>query len=325
MPSLQQIKNIDFRLLECLDCLVRESNVTVAAERLQMSQGNMSNTLSRLRQMFDDPILIRTSKGMVPTERALELQHTAQEVMTRMRNLLSVSGQKQDIASIDGSIKIACADATALFALGSLLEEMRVLAPNIQVEITQISNFRVKEPLDDGSIDLAIGSYLDLPSDFQISRLMSDEMQCMIGTKHYKEGRSLSLTEYADAAHAVLSVGYGFRATIETVTDDLMAKRGFSRRVRLSSQYATVLADLVSRTDLIATLPAYVIRHFAPLLPVIGVAPPLPFPSFSLSVVWHPRASEDWMLSWFRQQLRRHVRMAHAPDTPQHAGAIFAE
>jgi DNA-binding transcriptional LysR family regulator len=304
MPSLQQLKNIDFHLL---DCLVRESNVTVAAERLQMSQGNMSNTLSRLRQLFDDPILVRTSKGMIPTDRALELQRIAQEVMSRMRSLV-IGSERPDVATVASSIKIACADGTALFALGPLLEEMRLVAPNIHVEITQISNLHVREPLDDGSIDLAIGAYHDLPGDFQITRLIRDEMMCMIGTRHYGEKQSLSIEEYAQGAHAVLSVGYGFRATIETVTDEAMSRLGLSRNIRLSSQYTSVLADVISRSDLIATFPSFMIRQFARHLPVTGATLPLSLPVFSLSAVWRADANENWVLSWFRQQLRRHMQ-----------------
>ena len=74
------LKNIDLRLLECAEVLLRECNVTVAAERLQMSQGNMSNSLARLRELLGDPLLVRTARGMVPTERALELRPRVHEL-----------------------------------------------------------------------------------------------------------------------------------------------------------------------------------------------------------------------------------------------------
>lgn len=151
------MRNIDLRLLECLDVLVRECSVTLAAERLGMSQGNMSHSLGRLRDLLGDPLLVRTAHGMAPTPRALEAREEAQEVIRRLQGLLDNSDE-EDIASVNRTIRIACADATALFVLGPLFEELRQVAPNISIEISQILTFRVKEPLDDGTLDVALGA-----------------------------------------------------------------------------------------------------------------------------------------------------------------------
>ena len=75
---------IDLNLLEYLDILLRERNVTRAASHLGLSQPAMSNGLGRLRVLFDDPLLVRTSDGMTPTERALELQPVIREVLARV-------------------------------------------------------------------------------------------------------------------------------------------------------------------------------------------------------------------------------------------------
>ena len=68
------IANVDLNLLVYLDVLLREKNVTRAAEELGISQPAMSNGLKRIRDLFGDPILVRTSDGMTPTDRAIELQ-----------------------------------------------------------------------------------------------------------------------------------------------------------------------------------------------------------------------------------------------------------
>ena len=76
------INRIDLNLLVYLDALLRERNVTQAANQLSLSQPAMSNGLRRLRELFDDPLLVRTSEGMTPTERALELEPVVREVLT---------------------------------------------------------------------------------------------------------------------------------------------------------------------------------------------------------------------------------------------------
>ena len=76
------VNRVDLNLLVYLDALLRERNVTQAANQLNLSQPAMSNGLRRLRELFDDPLLVRTSDGMTPTERALELEPVVREVLT---------------------------------------------------------------------------------------------------------------------------------------------------------------------------------------------------------------------------------------------------
>ncbi len=79
------ISRVDLNLLVYFDVLLRELNVTRAADQLGISQPAMSNGLKRLRVLFDDPLLIRTSKGMTPTERASELKPVIRELLDRFR------------------------------------------------------------------------------------------------------------------------------------------------------------------------------------------------------------------------------------------------
>ena len=75
------MRNIDLNLLVFLDVLLKERNVTRAAESLGISQPAMSNGLRRLRDLFADPLLVRTSDGMKPTERAELLQPMVRDVL----------------------------------------------------------------------------------------------------------------------------------------------------------------------------------------------------------------------------------------------------
>ena len=85
------INRIDLNLLVYLDALLRERNVTRAAHQLNLSQPAMSNGLRRLRELFDDPILVRTSEGMQPTERALELEPIVREALSAVDRLVQPS------------------------------------------------------------------------------------------------------------------------------------------------------------------------------------------------------------------------------------------
>lgn len=294
------------QLLECLDALLREKSVTRAAERLQMSQGNMSNSLSRLRNLLNDPLLVRTARGMVPTPHALKLQSEAHELVYRLQALMEVP-EVHDLSTVSSSIKIACVDATALFALDELVERIRKVAPNLQLEISQISHMHVKEPLDNGSIDLALGAYPDLSDILMISRVTEGAITCVVSRDSVFAKTGISFDQYCEAPHALLSVGYGFRATIETVIDDTLAELGRQRTTRLTSQYATVIASAVARSDLITTMPQFMLQHFSKTLPLVGIDLPIEIPPVPLYMVWHPRTRDNWVLSWFREELRGHL------------------
>ncbi len=302
-------KNIDLRLLICLDTLLRESSVTAAAERLQMSQGNMSNSLARLRELTGDPLLVRTARGMIATEHARYIWPRVQQVIRELTAVLETSEQR-DIAQVHRTLRIACADATALVTLSPVLAELRDVAPNLQFEVSQINNFQMKDPLGDGSIDLAIGAYPHLSETLQISRLISGRMKCGLAQHGNLAPEALTLDAYCAAKHGLLTVATGLSTTMEMTTDHALVALGRERQIRLRSQYATLIADAAARGGLLLTLPDFLLRHFAGYLPLAIVDPPFDLPPFALSAVWHVRGKDDWVLSWLRQRLRLHLLSA---------------
>lgn len=312
---MASLKNIDLRLLQCLDALLRERSVTLAAERLQMSQGNMSNSLARLRDLLGDQLLVRTARGMRLTDRAVELHPEVLELVRRMQSLLDTEDDS-DVAHAHRRIRVACTDATALFALGPLVEEARRHAPNLQIEISQILNRHVAEPLGDGTIDLAIGSYIELSEALQVSRLLSYRMLCVVGADSEFASTGMDLDSYSQAAHAQFAVSQGFRATTEIIIDQALTDLGRTRSARLTSQFVTVIAEAVSRSDLVAVMPDFMLRYFSARLPLVGLPMPFDIPEYPLSAVWHSRSKGDRVLAWFRQQLRRHLHGDHGRSIP---------
>jgi DNA-binding transcriptional LysR family regulator len=243
---------------------------------------------------------------MVPTAHALELQKKIHDVLFELRQLLQPA-KRHDFQTASGSIKIACADATALFALGALVERIREVAPNVQLEIYQIANLRVREPLEEGLVDLALGAYLE-PSDVLLTcKVADDETVCVVSNDNAYSKSGITLDQYCSSPHAVLSVGFGYRATIEVLIDRALADQERSRTVRLKSQYSTVIADAVSRSDLITTMPCFAFNYFAKRMAITAVPLPFDAPMVPLSILWHPRTRDNWVTAWFRQEIRDHI------------------
>ena len=128
------LKNIDLNLLVYLDVLLRERNVTRAAESLGISQPAMSNGLRRLRELFSDPLLVRTSGGMSPTERANNLQPEVRAVVASIEKVVQPDRQF-DAASANRIFRISVSDYSESTLLPHMLRRMRLEAPDITLDI----------------------------------------------------------------------------------------------------------------------------------------------------------------------------------------------
>ena len=128
------ISRVDLNLLVYLDVLLRECNVTRAAEELGISQPAMSNSLRRLRDLFNDPILVRTSDGMTPTDRALELQPMVRTVLAAAEQAILPKTEFEP-ANSSRIFRITASDYTESTLLPRLLEELLKQAPDIRLDI----------------------------------------------------------------------------------------------------------------------------------------------------------------------------------------------
>ena len=85
---MKSLQTLDLNLLKAFSVLMDERNVSKAAERLAITQPAMSGVLTRLRDSFDDPLFVRVQRGVVPTNRALELAPQVKKVLNEVEQLL---------------------------------------------------------------------------------------------------------------------------------------------------------------------------------------------------------------------------------------------
>ncbi|MEP5287430.1 MAG: LysR family transcriptional regulator, partial [Alloalcanivorax venustensis] len=127
------IASADLNLLKYLDVLLREKNVTRAAEQLGITQPAMSNCLKRLRHMFGDPLLIRTSEGMTATDRALELQPLVRQLISQAESLFT----PEDVfrpAESRRVFRIMTSDYAEATLVPHIVRRLREEAPNVVLD-----------------------------------------------------------------------------------------------------------------------------------------------------------------------------------------------
>ena len=158
------IAKVDLNLLVYLDVLLREGSVTKAANQLSITQPAMSNGLKRLRDLFKDPLLVRTSDGMTPTKRALELQPTIRDVLSRLESSIQPETDFDPLTS-ERTFRIMTSDYAESTLLLELVGRLTDLAPNITLDLITPSDVTFHD-VEQGKVDMAINRFEELPLSF---------------------------------------------------------------------------------------------------------------------------------------------------------------
>ncbi|SIT47256.1 putative transcription regulator protein [Paraburkholderia ribeironis] len=290
------IRTLDLNLLKTLDALLDERNVTRTAERLSLTQPAVSGMLTRLRENFDDPLFVRTQRGIVPTLRALELAAPVKRVLAEIGALLQP--QEFEPASADFTLSIAGTDYALRSIIVPFLTALRQRAPGIRLAVRPIEGTQVQTQLERGELDLALMTPESTPQQLHTQRLFDEHYICALRDDHPDAARGrMTLERFCSLDHALVS----WSGDLFTgVTDAALARLGRQRRVALSVASFLVLPEILRTSDLLAVVPRRLIRESEGLA---LLAPPLEIPGFTKMAVWHERTDRDPAHRWVRELL----------------------
>lgn len=292
---MRDIKNIDLNLLKALDALLDERNVTRAAARLSLTQPAMSGMLTRLRDSFHDPLFVRSQRGIIPTQRALELAAPVKQVLTEIAVLLTPVDFDPLTANL--TLTIAATDYALQAIAAPFLLELKKRAPRIRVALLPIENESLNAQLERGDIQLVLLSPSNSPPDLHARRLFDEQYVCVMRKEHPAAKTPLSLDEFCRLEHALFSYNGG---CFSGVTDDALAKIGRERQVMLSVKSFLVMTNIIRTSDLIAVVPKRLAEQLDGL---VIQETPLPVEGFTLLAAWHERTHQDPAQRWIRDLL----------------------
>lgn len=294
--TMRDIRTLDFNLLRTLDALLDERNVTRAAERLGITQPAVSGMLTRLRESFDDPLFVRTQRGIVPTLRATELAGPIKQIISDVEMLLQPS--TFDPSTAEFTMSIAATDYALQAVVVPFLAKLLVQAPSIRVAVRPIEGARIQTQFENGDVDLALMTPETALPDLHARRLFDESYVCAMRAGHPDAVDDIiGLDRFCAANHALASYsGERFWG----VTDDALAAVGQTRRVVLTVTGFLVLAEILRTTDLIAVVPRRLVAN-APGL--VMRAPPIAVPGFTKIATWHERTHRNAGHRWARALL----------------------
>ena len=303
------ISRVDLNLLVYLDVLLRECNVTRAAEELGISQPAMSNSLRRLRDLFGDPILVRTSDGMTPTDRALELQPMVRRVLSAAEQAIL---PKTEFNPMESSriFRIMASDYTESTLLPVLLRELRKQAPNIRLDIMTPSDVSFHD-VERGKVDMVINRFDSLPQSFHQVHLWDDSFSCVMSSNNPVKD-NWNLQSYLSSKHIWVrktGMGVGVGMTPDDVqrlgwVDEALSKQGVKRDISLFTRHYQVALLLAEQDDLIVTIPSMSAKSIAGSDRVVILEPPFEIERMRLKMVWSPLLQHDPGHKWLRQLIK---------------------
>ncbi|MGO2507800.1 MAG: LysR family transcriptional regulator [Vibrio hibernica] len=292
------IKRSDFPLFVSLDILLEERNVTRAAKRLNISQPALSTQLSKLRDIFNDRLLVPSDngRGMVPTERGLEIQERLRSSLDGLKDALQHQNYFDPKTSKRKFVIAANDSVFTILGLTVMIEVLNQKNSNLHFSVIQPYEQYLNEQMAQGEVDLYIGDMNKMPDSLKTRYLMKDRF-LMAQRKGHPRGISKpSLAEYCRLSHVVVSQ----KANFVTPIDHVLASLSCQRNVVISVSSYNQIDLVLSKSDCVATFPSQLLRSSESLLDLIEI--PFGIPSFELAMAWHPRAHENASNAWLRKQ-----------------------
>lgn len=297
---MSNLRTFDLNLLVAFDVLMRELNVTRAAEKMFVTQSAMSHILHRLRQQLDDPILVKTPNGMKPSERALALIGPVRTVLTETERLIQAP-EAFDAASSQRRFVLAATDYLEYLLMPGLSGLIEKIAPGIDLHTKRTESSFPAMLLENGGLDVVLGftSVLNPPAHLNLQHLFSDQMACVVRQNHPIITKSPSLVDYIRVPHMLISR----TGSPHGVIDEKLAELGMERRIKLIVPHFLSAPLIVAETDMILSLPYRIAAQFKKIAHLEIFPVPFDLPDYELSMIWHPLRDKDPAHLWLREKI----------------------
>ncbi len=309
-------RKVDLNLLVAFHALMQEHSVQRAAQRLYLGASAVSMALGRLRELFNDELLVRSGAKMEPTPRALELLPQVVALLEGAHRLV-YQADAFNPNDADHVFRLGASESCETNVVSMILADLRQLAPRASLVVRAIDAQKAIAMIDSGEIDLAVGHLEGNPAHHTCELLCQHGFACLFDPAQVGDFDTLELETYLAYDHIFVSqVG-----ELSGAVDHALKALGVSRRVVACASRFSALPSWLSRSPLIASLPLHVGKEMAQAHPLKYRALPFDIEGYDISMGWHRRLDADPAASWFRALVRR---SAHSVLLPATQAAIAA-
>lgn len=297
--GLAQIRDLDLNLLRVFDCVFRTRRVVDAAELLEVSQPAVSNALRKLRSIFDDELFIRTSKGMVPTQKAMDMAEPIGFALKTIGLTLDSSDRGYDPSVDQRQFIIATSDLGESYFGPRLVTQFMKWAPNVTLDFVRNNRPNIGDLLEDGEVDIVLGYLPDLITNMFSFRLFYQNWNLSARKDHPIFSKPATLEDLRACQWiGVRSVGSG----LASVNSELL-KMGLVRNIEVWCPNFGTIAPIIACSDLIGCVPERWSTVYQEAFGLKSIPFPIALPKHSINAIWHARVQNDPANQWLRQQI----------------------
>lgn len=292
-----RFQRLDLNLLVVLDALLTERSVSLAAERVCLSQSATSSALGRLREYFGDDLLVLKGRNMVLTARAESLVGPVRAVLEQIRSTIAVSPPFNPAES-DRTLTLMASDYMTEVLLSSAMRDMAVLAPNMRFEITPMGD--ANDALERGAVDILLSIDYALSPDHPSQILFEDDFVVVGCADNPALQGEMTRELYFSLGHVTTRFG----KTRVPVFDDWFTRRQSQpRRVEVVAPSFLTMASMVSGSRRIATMHRRLAQRVAASHGLRSWPVPFEIPPIRESAQWHIANNNDPAIRWVVERL----------------------
>jgi DNA-binding transcriptional LysR family regulator len=300
--QIAQVRRLDMTQLLAFSALMRHRKLTLVASEMGLTQSAISHILKRLRETFCDELFLRKPTGIEPTARAKLLEPIVDEILILSSQALQID-RDFDPAREHRVIRVSGSDAQMALYSPMIIALFAEKAPGLRLSFTSQARRIALDGLNDGTIDIGLGYFWDLPDHFEHLHLLSEDYQVVFRRGHPLERQELDMETYCAATHLLVSVNGDMAGIVDAALMALGRERHISASV---GQFFPALAT-VSLTDMITTIPTRLARRYHDQFGLVSRSVPFMIRPFDVRAVWHRRTTGDTALRWVREQLPKLV------------------
>lgn len=314
------LSRVDLNLFVVLEAIYREGNITRAGQQLNLTQPAISHALKRLRDLLQDPLFVRHGAHMVPTpftrnmiEQVRQALQILEANLSQSRNFVPEHTRR--------NFHLSLWEYAEALILPCLLQRLAHVAPGMSITTTRVKRRDLETELASGSVDLAIDIPMTMSDRIRHKWLLSEPFVVIARHGHPAIKDKLDLDTYLAQRHIQVSS----RRSGPSLIDVELSRHGLRRQVFLRSQHNHTACMVVSKTDMLLTLPE---RH-AQLLN-LGMANaglmnqvypfPLPEPRLEAHLYWHESVENDPANRWLREEIEKVLAAEPREGVPRKVG-----
>jgi DNA-binding transcriptional LysR family regulator len=287
----------DLNLLLHFDALMSWRSVTRAAEELEITQPAMSAALSRLRRLFNDPVLVRMGGAWQPTHRAQDL-HASFRPMLDMWRQVSLPRQSFDPKTSVRIINFFATDYVQFVVISRVIGRLAKEGPGMKFRVLAAQPQLGLGMLESNQVELIAGYFPEPGANLRMRFLFEEKVVCIVRANHPCLQRTWDLDAYLACSHVDMAAHTRYFS--ERIDQALLAQNR-SRRVALTLSSYMACPFAVGNSDFVATVPLSVAKAVGKLAGTVTLEAPLPLPMVAVSLYWHERHHRDPAHAWVRQ------------------------